>query len=166
MACQDVVHNTLVYRRNTLGLDTPAVRCSVYHKAQETIMHLLSACLKYVVTSYVQQDIAALLVLYFYLRHYYSKDETQVLLFVLEHIEFVLENVNCRLYLNYLFCRLRRFQENKPYITLLDHMLSSFRHSEKTIFLEKRWRRCEKYMKISSLKYAGYIQITEYVWWV
>ena len=59
-ACQDNVINTLVYRRNVMGVQVPDVSCRACRRAPETLMHLLSACPAKAVSAYIHQHNAVL----------------------------------------------------------------------------------------------------------
>ncbi|KAJ3665535.1 hypothetical protein Zmor_001027 [Zophobas morio] len=52
-ACQDNVINTLVYRRNVMGVQVPDVSCRACRRAPETLMHLLSVCPAKAVSVYI-----------------------------------------------------------------------------------------------------------------
>lgn len=122
VACQDGVHNTLLYRSHVLGMEVPDVNCRACHKSPESLMHLLSACPVYAVSAYIHRHNAALRVLYYHLRHSYGIDETPVLPYAPGDIESVVENDNCRLYWNFSFATIRHVQANKPDIVLLDKL--------------------------------------------
>lgn len=122
MACQDGVHNTLVYRSSVMGMGVPNTSCRACHQAPETLMHLLSACRVYAVSAYIHRHNAALRVLYYHLRHYYGIDNTPVLPYAPGDIESVVENERCRIYWNFSFSTLGLVRANKPDIVLLDHL--------------------------------------------
>ena len=124
LACQDGVVNTLVYRRNVLkqAVNTTCRSCKTQ---PETLMHILSACPFYAVTSYIERHNAALKVLYCHLRHAYGIDQTPVLPYVLGEIESVVENSRCRIYWNYGFPTSRQLSANKPDMVLLDLQLKT-----------------------------------------
>lgn len=121
VACQDGVYNTLVYKKNILGLPVDDVRCRVCRGAPETIMHLLSACTKYAPTLYLYRHNAALRVLYYHLRFIFGIDQAKIPAYDSSRVQTVVENEQCKIMWDFPFSTTRQVSANRPDMVLFDH---------------------------------------------
>ena len=120
-AVQDGVFHSLRYRAVILKLPTVSTRCRACKKDEETTMHLLSACTKYLPTLYISRHDAALKVLYFALRHGYGIDQDKKPHYAQSDIPAVVSNDKCRILWNFPFSTTKQLAANRPDMVLLDH---------------------------------------------
>lgn len=119
-AIQDGVFHTQKYRATILKLPTISTKCRACGRDDETTMHLLAACKKYLPTLYIQRHDAALKVLYFHLRHSYGLDAERVPPYSRADITPVDSNERCRIMWNFPFSTTKQLTANRPDMVLLD----------------------------------------------